>query len=159
MSRPVAEQLARLRRIEDLFDQKREVQLAAWKREQAEFERVDEDRRSIQQMGATYRTELNERNGNGLAAGELKHWIGFIGQLDRGVEAKEREARLLEQRVAAAEAKLLSARQRVAAMGKLVDRTQVRATQDSARKEQRVADEIAQQMHRRSKLGVDGGHP
>lgn len=102
----------------------------------AQSEQLDGYRQEYRQR---WSTRLREPSPVAL----LQHVQAFSGRLDHAIDLQAASVRQSEQRVSQARDRLLACEQRLAAVGKLIERRQAQLQRAADRREQKALDEAA----------------
>lgn len=127
--------------------------LAAAQAAEQQTEALREHRRQTMQ-----RSTEHFRQAGGVQLMQCYH--GFMDRLDEAVSQQARQSELARERGAAAQAKLVAAEQRVAAVRKLIEGRSAEAAQSRERQDQKLTDEAAsraawQRLAARQDLAAD----
>jgi flagellar FliJ protein len=105
--------------------------------------KAEEDLARIRELGLDYRRERGDRGRDGITAASLKHWRGFIVQLDQGAGRQQEAVQRVRQQASRVEGAWMRARLDAAAMAKVQVRRQHTGELRRMRAEQRQQDEMA----------------
>lgn len=139
-----------LQRVTELYSRREQEALQRLGEARQRERKAQEDLERIRELGLDYRRELGDRGRDGITAASLKHWRGFIVQLDHGAGRQQEAVQRVRQQASRVEGAWLRARLDAAAMAKVQVRRERSGELRRTRAEQRQQDEMAARVPSRA---------
>lgn len=132
-----------LQRVTELYARREQEALQRLGEARQRERKAEADLEHIRELGLDYRRTLGEHGRVGITAATLKHWRGFIGQLDHGAGRQQEAVQRVRQQTSHVEGHWRRARLDAAAMATVQQRRERQGEARARRGEQRQQDEFA----------------